>query len=318
MNIFELLFTQPIFNILLFIYSIVPGHDFGVAVIIFTILVRFAMWPLVRRQLHQSKVMRDLQPQLQQIRKKAKGNKQLEGQLMLELYKEKGVNPFSSFGILLIQLPFFIALYSSVNILATHREQIDNFIYPFLQAVPHLAEVAANPGRFNEMAFGFLDLTKTAFTAGSPAMTITLVVIALVTAVVQYIQSKQLLPQPKEKKKLADIFRDQAAGKDVDQAEVMAAVSSRTIMLLPVIIFIASLTIAGALSLYLLTTTVVGYLQQRRVLGQDTEEMETAAETTTVEPGLTVNNKPKKTKKSGRAERARAAKIVTEKPKKKS
>jgi len=64
MNIFEVLIVQPIFNLLLFIYSIVPYADFGVAVIIFTVIVRFAMWPLVVKQLHQVKAMRKLQPEL--------------------------------------------------------------------------------------------------------------------------------------------------------------------------------------------------------------------------------------------------------------
>ena len=58
MNIFETIIVQPIFNLLMGLYSIIG--DFGVAIIIFTIIIRFALWPLVVRQLHQVKAMRKL------------------------------------------------------------------------------------------------------------------------------------------------------------------------------------------------------------------------------------------------------------------
>ena len=64
MNLFDLIVVQPIFNLLMALYSIVPGGDFGVAVIIFTILIRIIMWPLISKQLHQVKIMRKIQPEL--------------------------------------------------------------------------------------------------------------------------------------------------------------------------------------------------------------------------------------------------------------
>ena len=88
MNIFDLIVVQPIFNLLALIYGLLPGSDFGIALIIFTIVVRLLMWPLIKKQLHQTKVQRAIQPELKKIRKQANGNKQLEGQMMLELYRE--------------------------------------------------------------------------------------------------------------------------------------------------------------------------------------------------------------------------------------
>lgn len=70
MNIFDVLIVQPIFNLLMALYAIVPGSDFGVSIIIFTILLRFAMYPLIKKQLHQVKAMRRLQPELERIKKK--------------------------------------------------------------------------------------------------------------------------------------------------------------------------------------------------------------------------------------------------------
>ena len=136
MNIFYLLIVQPIFNLLIGLYAVIPGGDFGVSIIIFTILLRFALYPLVKRQLHQVKAMRRLQPELEKIKKLTKGDKKREGVLMMELYKKHGVNPFRSIGILIIQLPIFIALYSVIQILTLKRDEVGRFTYDFLEGVP--------------------------------------------------------------------------------------------------------------------------------------------------------------------------------------
>ncbi len=93
MDIFNILVVQPIFNALLLIYAFIG--DFGLSIILFTILVRLALWPLIKKQLHQTKLMRKVQPDLKKIKARTKGNKQLEAQLMMELYREKGIKPFS-------------------------------------------------------------------------------------------------------------------------------------------------------------------------------------------------------------------------------
>src|SRR5665811_241652 len=95
---FETYIERPVFNLLEFIYAVVPGHDLGVAIILFTILVRVALWPLVKKQLHQSTKMRRLQPQLKKIKKQAGKDKQKQARLQMELYKEHGVKPFSTIG----------------------------------------------------------------------------------------------------------------------------------------------------------------------------------------------------------------------------
>ena len=75
---FDELLVKPIFNALMLLYSIIPGGDFGVAIILFTIFIRILIYPLVRKQLHQTKLMRKMQPEIAKIKKEAKGNKQLE------------------------------------------------------------------------------------------------------------------------------------------------------------------------------------------------------------------------------------------------
>ena len=114
MSWFESIVVQPIFNILMGLYGVIPGNDFGIAIILFAVLVRLLMWPLIKKQLHQTKLQRQIQPELKKIKQQAAGNKQLEGQLMLELYRERGINPFAPIGVLIVQLPIFIALYQVI------------------------------------------------------------------------------------------------------------------------------------------------------------------------------------------------------------
>ena len=70
---FTALIVKPLFNLLVLVLAIIPGHNFGLALIVFTILFRLALWPLVKKQLHQAKKMRKLQPELKKIKKLANG-----------------------------------------------------------------------------------------------------------------------------------------------------------------------------------------------------------------------------------------------------
>ena len=199
MNIFELFIVQPIFNLLLFIYSIVPFADFGIAIIIFTIIIRFALWPLVVKQLHQVKAMRKLQPELARIKKATKGNKQLESMQMLELYKKHEVKPFRSILILLIQLPIFIALFQVIQIFTIHRDSIEKFTYGFMQAFQPVQDLLANPDNFNEKFLGVIDLTQHALPFNGWG-SVFLVILAGVAAYTQYLISKQTSPTTSTKR----------------------------------------------------------------------------------------------------------------------
>src|SRR6185503_21187030 len=97
---FTTIIVQPIFNLLVLITALLPGHNFGLAIIVFTIIVRLLMWPLVRKQLHHAKAMRELAPELKKIKQSTKGNRAEESRLTMELYKEREINPFATLGVL--------------------------------------------------------------------------------------------------------------------------------------------------------------------------------------------------------------------------
>lgn len=286
MNIFEVLVIQPIFNLLIGLYSLIPGGDFGVALIIFTVLVRFALWPLVKKQLHQVKAMRKLQPELTKIKKAAKGNKQLESMQMMELYKEHGVSPFRSIGILLIQLPIFIALYQVIQIFTLHRDEIAKFTYDFMENIAPIKALIDNPDSFNEKLLGFLDLTQHALSTSPFRIDIFLVVLAVAAAVTQYIMSKQTTPQQQTKKRFRDIMQEAADGKQADQGEMNAIVMGKMMKFLPIMMFFIMINLPGALALYYTVSNLVAVLQQHKILKQDSEEMiKIADETTPIKKG---------------------------------
>ena len=276
MNIFDLIIIQPIFNLLMALYSIIPGGDFGVAIIIFTVLVRFALYPLTRSMLHQSRAMRKLQPELARIKKQSKGNRQLESMRMMELYKEHNVSPFRSIGILLIQLPIFIALYSVIRIFTLHRDRIAKYTYDFLENLAPIKHLIEHPDQFNEKLFGFIDLTKSGFHQGG--VEIFLVILALVAAATQYIMSRQTMPQQTSKRRLRDIMAEAAEGKQADQSEMNAVVMGKMSKVLPVFMFFIMVSVPGALALYYSVSNLVAVAQQAYLLKQDEEELEEIAE----------------------------------------
>lgn len=277
MSLFDTLIVQPIFNLLAAIYGLIPGGDFGISLIIFTIIVRLLMWPLVKKQLHQTKVMRAIQPELKKIKAKAKGNKQTEAQLMMELYRERGVNPFSSIGLLIVQLPIFIALFRVIQIMTTQRDQIAAFTYDFLEKLGPIQQIINDPKhQFNEYLFGIINLTEHA--VGSNGINFVLVLLCILAAGLQFWQSKQVTPEPTEKKRLRDVLSASAKGEQVDQSEVSAIMSQRMILLFPVITLFVTLYLPGALVLYYAVSSGVAVIQQHIVLNRDVDEMENLAD----------------------------------------
>ena len=300
MNIFELIIVQPIFNLLLFIYSVVPFADFGIAIILFTIIIRFALWPLVVKQLHQVRAMRKLQPELARIKKAAKGNKQLEGMQMLELYKKHEVKPFRSILLLLIQLPIFIALYQVIQIFTTHREAIDKFTYGFMHQFQIVKDLVANPDNFNEKLFGFIDLTQHAI---SPAgINLFLVLLAIAAAFTQYLVSRQTAATT-SKKRLRDVLAEAGEGKQPDQAELNAVVASKMMKFLPFMMFFIMINLPGALPLYYVVSNLFAAIQQHYLLKRDAEEMDAIATEKIKKDG-------KKATAKARARQAREAEVV--------
>lgn len=273
---FTTIIIQPIFNMLVLIYALIPGHNFGLAIILFTILIRILLYPLLKKQLHHAKAMRALAPELKKIKAAAAGNRQKESMLTMELYKEREVNPFSSLGVVLVQIPILIGLYLSLQKIIKDPNQIYNFSYPFLHHLGWLQALANDVHHFDDSLFGLINLGRTAL--GPQGLYVPALILAAVSAIMQYFQSRMLMPKSKDARSLRGILKEAGRGKSADQQEVSAAVGRSTLFLIPIVVFMVSLQLAAALPLYWFTSSFVAFLQQRKIMGKDVEEAEAIAD----------------------------------------
>ncbi|MEA3253454.1 MAG: YidC/Oxa1 family membrane protein insertase [Chloroflexota bacterium] len=125
-DLWSLLILNPMLNGLIALSSFLPkAVEFGLAIIILTVIVRLILTPIVKRQLKSTKAMQEMQPKMQELQKKYAKNKQKLQQETMKLYKEAGVNPVGCMWPMLVQFPVWIALYQSImKSLATTPENL--------------------------------------------------------------------------------------------------------------------------------------------------------------------------------------------------
>lgn len=109
-SLWNSVFYQPIYNILIFIINNITFGDVGFAIIIVTILVKLILSPLTRKSIKSQILMKRMEPELKQIKKDFPG-KEEQSKKTFELYKKYGTNPFSGCLVVILQLPVIFALY---------------------------------------------------------------------------------------------------------------------------------------------------------------------------------------------------------------
>ncbi|OHA63985.1 MAG: hypothetical protein A2940_00145 [Candidatus Wildermuthbacteria bacterium RIFCSPLOWO2_01_FULL_48_29] len=223
-SLYHIFLQQPIFNALVFLAQTIPGKDFGVAVIVLTLLVRGVSYPLGAQGVRAQKKLAELQPKIKEIQEKYKNKREEQSKAMLELYRTAKVNPFSMFLPLLIQLPIFIVLYQTFS----HGIQADQLsaLYPFVAAPENIDPMFLNLVNLNERSYVF------AFLAG----------------VFQFAQFKQSSgAKPKRKK-----------GEKPDMASLM---QSQMTYIFPVVIVWIAASMPAAFALYWVSSTAFSLWQ---------------------------------------------------------
>ena len=227
-QLFHLIFYQPILNLLVFFYNIIPGNDIGVAIVVLTALIRLLSYPLNQQSIKSQKALRDLQPKIDELKRKYADNKQEQGRAMMELYKTEKVNPFSSCLPLLIQFPFLIAVYYVFRDGLAGNKALD-LVYSFL----------AKPESLNPITLGFFDLSKPS------------IILAVIAGVAQFWQVKMMSVQRPP--------QQLAGAKDED---MMAIMNKQMIYFMPILTVFFGFTFPAGLMLYWLVTTLLTGLQQ--------------------------------------------------------
>ena len=109
--LYQAIFYRPILNALVYFYETVAGRDFGIAIILTTLLIRLVLYPLFHKGAKHQMALQRLQPKIKKLQELHKDDKQKQTEALMALYKEHGVNPFLSFILLIVQLPILISLY---------------------------------------------------------------------------------------------------------------------------------------------------------------------------------------------------------------
>ncbi|MDA1188161.1 MAG: YidC/Oxa1 family membrane protein insertase [Chloroflexi bacterium] len=139
-DIWITLLLRPMINALVLLYSVFFSN-FGISIIVFTIIIRVLMWPLTVKQARFTKRMADLQPRLQAVQKKYANDKQKASQETMKVYREAGFNPLGCLGPVLIQFPIWIGLYQAIiKTLPTTPDSLadlSRFLYSWASPIVH-------------------------------------------------------------------------------------------------------------------------------------------------------------------------------------
>lgn len=238
--LFHSLIYQPIYNLLIFAYDIIP--DFGVAIILVTVLIRLILIPLSRKQIESQKKMQELQPKIKEIQAKYKNDKEKQSRALMELYKNNKANPFSGCLPIVIQLVFLIAIYralfniSQAGLLANQAD-----LYSFIH----------NPGQINKMFLGLIDLSSKINLAQLTLVSLPHILLVVSAAGAQYYQTKMLMA-----KQLAKPAKSDAP----DFSQMM---TKQMLFLGPLLTLFIGIQFPAGLALYWLVSTVFMIAQQK-------------------------------------------------------
>jgi len=255
--IFDAFVYNPVYNLLIFVYSVFSWKDFGIAIIIVTLIIKFLLIPLSKKQIESQKKMQELQPKIKEVQEKYKKDKEKQSRALLELYKENKTNPFSGCLPLIVQLVFLIAIYRVLFNVSNAGLKVDaSALYAF---VP-------DPGQINKMFLGIIDLSSTLNLSHLALRDLPQIILVLLAAGSQYVQTKMLMGVKKEENKNK---KQVASGGKPDFSEIM---TKQMLYLGPLLTLFIGIKFPAGLALYWLIST--GFMiAQQYYLTKNTENL---------------------------------------------
>lgn len=231
-------------NLLIWIYKLV-GENFGLAIILFTVLIKVATYPLQAKQIRSARAMQQLQQskEWQAMLKKYKDDKEKLAQEQMRLYREKGISPFDSCLPMFIQLPILFALYQSiVRALASSPLQLIHLargVFPIFGA----EELIPLNSKFLWMNLG---QPERIYVFG-----VAIPLLAILVALTTYLQSKLTIPPPST---------DNPADPNAQMGQTMA-------YMMPLMMAWITYSLASGLAVYFIVSNILGVVQQA-LMGQ--------------------------------------------------
>lgn len=231
--LYHTLVYNPLYNGLIYLMDILPWADAGVAIVIFTIIVKLILFPLSKKAVTTQLKMKKVEPELSALKEKYKDDKQLHAKKTMELYKENGINPFAGIILILIQLPIILALY---KVFLSGFQNINaDILYSFVKV----------PQAIDTMFLGLVDITGKS------------VVLALLAGISSFIQVKLSIPVvPKS------AARESMSKEERFRHDLTRSMGMQMRYMLPALAFIVSWTISGAIAVYWITSNVFSIAQE--------------------------------------------------------
>jgi len=244
-EVFQTILYRPLFNALVIFYQLIPGHDFGVAVILLTILTNLIIYPFRAQSFRSQKVLTNLQPKIQELQAQYKDDKERQTKELISLYRKEKINPLGGLLPLLIQLPILIALYQ-VFWKGLRPESITN-LYSFV----------SQPGGINPSFLGLINLGEASL------------ILAVLAGVTQFFQSKKIISQtapqnPKGKQASYGAGKFEAGpDKKPDQMSRFSNIFQKEMLyFFPVFTVFILWKLPAAIALYWITTSLFSLVQQ--------------------------------------------------------
>ena len=238
---------SPLINVLLFIYNLI-GQNFGVAVILFTILIKLATHPLTAKQIKSTKALSDLQqdPEWLDMQKKYKNDKNKLAEVQMALYKKRGVSPFSSCLPTFIQLPIIIGLYQTIiQTMGNAPLQLANLVSrvsPWLtntfKFIPWLKDPITLIPLNSQFLWMDLGRPERLYV---PGISFGIPVLTIIVVITSYLQSKLMTPPSSD-----------------PQAKQMSGMMN---IYMPLLMGYFAYSFASGLALYFLVSNVVSIIQ---------------------------------------------------------
>jgi YidC/Oxa1 family membrane protein insertase len=225
--IFNAIFYKPLLNGLVWLISVLPFHDVGFAVIILTIFVRIITFPLNQSSIATQNKIKQIEPEIRQIKERFKNDNQEQAKKTMELYKKNGISPFSGIISLIVQIPIIFALYrvflGGLNFDPAH-------LYPFIKM----------PSDIHLKFLGLIDMAQKNY------------FLAILTGLSQFFQMKIAMPAAAKSDKRGSSFKDDLA----------KSMNLQFKYVMPVFIFLIVSRLSSAVGLYWTTMNIFAIIQE--------------------------------------------------------
>lgn len=238
-TIWETIVYEPLYNTLVFILNYIPGYYAWIGIVVLTILIRVLLFPVYQKIIKTQKALKEIQPQIKEIQEKYKNDKQVLGVKIMEVYREKKVNPFSMIGYLLfVQIPIFLGLYFVFAKGLVHHE---GALYSFI----HFPETV------NTLLFNIDLMVKGSF------------VIAILAGLAQYFHSRNTLS-------LQPVIPQRKQGEMPNfQDELQRSLRFQTLYFIPVLITVTAYYFPAAIGVYWIVNSLFSIAQEKFVQNKD-------------------------------------------------